>query len=179
MTIKEYADYQGLTKGAVYNAIRRSGHSMKDLTDAKGNISPAGFAILGEIYPEVKKPSQETGSERPKKSRSKNSASENLRDRLSEAEKALVKAEAELQAQTEKSALFERLYNEKCDELKKQQALFEQEKASLHQRLSEAHGVISQQQESARLAKMNPIKRLFAGRKKKPADAVETHGEVN
>ena len=152
---------------------------MKELTDKKGNIIPAGFAILGEIYPEVKKQAQETGSDRPKKSQSNNPASEKLKDRLSEAEKALVKAETELKAQIEKCALFEKLYNEKCEELQKQQVSFEHEKALLHERISEAYKVVSQQQEVAKLAKMNPIKRLFAGRKKKPADAVETHGEVN
>lgn len=179
MTIKEYASHQGLTNSAVYNAVRRAGHSTKELTDKKGNITPAGFAILGSIYPEIKEPSPETVSERPKKSKSNNSAYDELKARLSEAEKTIDKTETLLKAESEKSALFEKLYSETKEELRKLQESSERERSALHDRISEANRLLSQQQELARLATMNPIKRLFAGRKKKQVDGVESAGEVN
>lgn len=164
LKIKEYASHQGLTNSAVYNAVRRAGHSTKELTDKKGNITPAGFAILGSIYPEVKEPSPETVSERPKKSKSNNSAYDELKARLSEAEKRAERAE-------ERAEKWESLYLE----LQKQSA---EEREQNRIALSEAHVLVARAQESAQ---RRSFLRLFSGRKKKPAeaDSVETHGEVN
>lgn len=164
MTIKEFADYQGLTNSAIYNAVRRAGHSMKELTDKTGSITSAGLAILSEIYPDAKKPSQDSLSERPKKARSKNTAYDELKARLSEAEKRAERAE-------ERAEKWESLYLE----LQKQSA---EEREQNRIALSEAHVLVARAQESAQ---RRSFLRLFSGRKKKPAeaDSVETHGEVN
>jgi len=181
LKIKEYAVEHGLTHGAVYKAVQRSGHSMKELTDKNGNITAAGFAILAEIYPDpdAENPDHDPASDLLPEKQTDNSALDELRDRLSQAEKDLAKTEAALKAESEKSALYEKLYNEKSDDLKRQQESFDRERDQLIKQLSEAHRLASQQQELARLAAMNPIKRLFAGRKKKQIDTVESDGEVS
>ena len=153
MTIKEFAEYQGLTNSAIYNAVRRAGHSMKELTDKTGSITSAGLAILSEIYPDAKKPSQETLSERSKKARSKNTAYDEIKARLSEAEKRAERAE-------ERAEKWERLYLELQDKAA-------QEREENRKALSEAHVLIARAQEAN---KKPGLLRLFAGRKNKQVD---------
>lgn len=179
MKIKEYALQKHLTQSAVYKAVQRAGYTVKELTDRNNDITAAGFAILAAIYPDSERPAQEPSSESPKESNPDNSIIDDLKARLSEAEKTIDKTETLLKAESEKSALFEKLYSETKEELRKLQESSERERSALHDRISEANRLLSQQQELARLATMNPIKRLFAGRKKKHDDAVESAGEVN
>lgn len=134
---------------------------MKELTDKTGTVTPAGLAILSEIYPDVKKPSQDPLSERPKKARSKNTAYDDLKARLSEAEKRAERAE-------ERAEKWERLYLELQDKAA-------QEREENRKSLSEAHVLLARAQED----KKPGLLRLFAGRKKKQIDAVESAGEVN
>ena len=76
MKIKEYADGKGLTKGAVYKAIIRNGHSAGELTDKRGNLTAKGMQILDEIYQE---PDQEPLSEPLKETRPDDSVLEDLK----------------------------------------------------------------------------------------------------
>lgn len=180
MNIKEYAETKGLTKGAVYKAITRSGHNAGELTDRRGHITGKGLSILREIYPDEQEPDQEPLSEPLKETRPEDSALDDLRERLREAERARDKAEESLRIEKEQRTLFERLYNETRDDLRKLQEASERERAAMHDRISEANRLLSQQQELERLRTMNPIKRLFAGRKKeKPEQTVDGSGQVN
>ena len=179
MKIKEYAIGHHLTQSAVYKAVQRAGYSVKELTDKNNDLTAAGFAILAEIYHDSEISAQEPPSERLNESKPDDSLIDDLKSRLSEAEKALAKSETALKAETEQRTLFEKLYNETKEELRKQQESAERERDKLLDKISEAHRLASQQQELARIAAMNPIKRLFAGRKKKQIDAVESAGEVN
>ena len=154
MKIKDYAAEKGLTQGAVYKAITRAGHSTKELTDRKGNITEKGSAILADLFPDAEIPR----SEPLKETQPDNSTIEELRTRLRAAE--------------ERADKWEGLY------LELQQKV-ERERAAFLDKISEANRLISQQQELARIASMNPIKRLFAGKKKKPTDAIDTNGQVS
>lgn len=176
MNIKEFAEGKGVTRGAIYKALTRTGHTVKELTDRKGNITAKGYAILRKLYPD----DQEPLSEPLKETRPDDSALDELRKRLSEAERAREKAEESLRIEKEQRTLFERLYNETRDDLRKLQESSERERAAMHDRISEANRLLSQQQELERLRTMNPIKRLFAGRKKeKPDQTVDGSGQVN
>lgn len=188
MKIKEYALQKNLTQSAIYKAVQRAGYSSKDLTDKNNEITAAGFAILAKIYPDpdAENPDQDPASDRLPEKQTDNSVFDELRNRLSQAEKDLARAETALKAESEQRTLYEKLYNEKCEELKKLQESTDRERERsdrererLHNRVSEANRLLSQQQELARLASMNPIKRLFAGRKKKQNDTVESDGEVS
>ena len=180
MTIKEYAVSKAVTTGAIYKAVSRSGHSAKELTDRKGQITGKGLSILREIYPDEQEPDQEPLSEPLKDTQPEDSALDDLRERLREAESARDKAEESLRIEKEQRTLFERLYNETRDDLRKLQEASERERAAMHDRISEANRLLSQQQELERLRTMNPIKRLFAGRKKeKPEQTVDGSGQVN
>ena len=175
MTVKEFADGLGLTKGAVYKAIRNSSFTLDQITGRSGQITEEGRKILQILFPD-----QEPLSEPLKETQPEDSALDDLRERLREAERARDKAEESLRIEKEQRTLFERLYNETRDDLRKLQESSERERAAMHDRISEANRLLSQQQELERLRTMNPIKRLFAGRKKeKPAQTVDGSGQVN
>ena len=170
MKIKEFAIGHNLTLSAVYKAIQRAGYTVKELTDKNNNLTESGLSILAAIYPDSEMLTPEPPSERLNDNEPDNSLIDDLKARLSEAEKALAKSETALKAETEQRTLFEKLYNETKDELRKQQESAERERDKLLDKISEAHRLASQQQELARIAAMNPIKRLFSGRKKKQID---------
>ena len=177
MYFKDYAEAKGVTRGAIYKTLSRSGHSAKELTDRNGNITPKGYAILRKLYPD----DQETLSELLKEPEAEDSTIDELRARLSEAERAREKAEAALENETRQRELYEKLYTETKEELrqqreeqKQQREAAEKERQTLLEKISEANRLISQQQELARLAAMNPIRRLFAGKKKESADTQGT-----
>ena len=56
MKIKEFAEDRCLTQGAIYKAIMRDGHTTKQLTDKRGDITAEGFRILYRLYPEEEYP---------------------------------------------------------------------------------------------------------------------------
>lgn len=175
MTIKEFAEKQGLKRGTIYKAIKDSSFTVDQITGRSGQITEEGRKILQILFPD-----QESLSEPLKETRPEDSALDELRERLSEAERARDRAEADLQNEKERSSLFEKLYNEAKDDLKRQQESAEREIASMHDRIRDANRLLSQQQELERLRTMNPIKRLFAGRKKeKPDQTVDGSGQVN
>ena len=175
MTIKEYAEGKGLTKGAIYKAIGRSGHSAGDLTDKRGNLTAAGLRILDEIYQD---PDQEPLSDGLKDQQPEESTIDDLRERLSEAERARDRAEADLQNEKERrikaeeqAEKWERLYLELQDK-----AAHERERILENAR--EAHVIAAQAQEAAN--KKSGFLRLFSGRKKeKPAESVDGKGQVD
>lgn len=170
MTIKEFADRQGLTKGAIYKAIKGSSFRIDQITGRNGRITEEGREILRILFPE-------TRSEPLKETQAEDSTIDELRTRLSEAERAREKAEDALKAEQEQRALFEKLYNETKEELRQQRETAERERTVFLEKISEANRLTSQQQELARLATMNPIKRLFSGRKK--GKGIDTQAEIN
>jgi len=178
MTVKEYAESKAVTTGAIYKAVSRSGHSMKELTDRKGQITGKGLSILSEIYPDDQEPDQEPLSEPLKETRPDDSALDDLRDRLSEAERARDRAEADLQNEKERriraeeqAEKWERLYLELQDKAA-------QERERILENAREAHVIAAQAQEAAN--KKSGFLRLFSGRKKeKPAESVDGKGQVD
>lgn len=174
MKIKEYADGKGLTKGAVYKAIIRNGHSAGELTDKRGNLTAKGMQILDEIYQE---PDQEPLSEPLKETRPDDSVLEDLRDRLSEAERARDRAEADLQNEKERriraeeqAEKWERLYLELQDSAA-------QERDRIREQVRAAQVLTAQAQEVSKNLSRNPLRRLFSGRKK-DKDATAAEGDV-
>ena len=174
MKIKEYADGKGLTKGAVYKAIIRNGHSAGELTDKRGNLTAKGMQILDEIYQE---PDQEPLSEPLKETRPDDSVLEDLRDRLSEAERARDRAEADLQNEKERriraeeqAEKWERLYLELQDSAA-------QERDRIREQVRAAQVLTAQAQEVSKTLSRNPLRRLFSGRKK-DKDATAAEGDV-
>ena len=178
MTIKEYAVSKAVTTGAIYKAVSRSGHSAKELTDRKGQITGKGLSILREIYPDEQEPDQEPLSEPLKETRPDDSALDELRKRLSEAKRARDRAEADLQNERERriraeeqAEKWERLYLELQDKAA-------QERAEIWEKVREAHVIAAQAQEAAN--KKSIFLRLFSGRKKeKPAEPVDGSGQVD
>ena len=160
MRIKEYAAGKGVTQGAIYKAIGRAGHSAKDLTDRKGNITPKGSAILDELFPD----DQETRSEPLNEEKAGDSTLDDLRARLSEAERAREKAEDALKVEREQrikaeaqAEKWENLYLELQDKAA-------QEREANRTALTQAHILAARAQEAAN--KKTGILRLFSGRKK-------------
>ena len=137
MKIKEFAEDRGLTQGAIYKAIMRDGHSTKQLTDKRGNITAEGFQILYRLYSEEEYPLKPEEQDQDQ-GEARQTLLDDLRDRLRAA-----------QEQAEK---WERLYLE----LQEQSA---HERAEHREELREAHIIASQ------ALHRNPLKRLF-GRKK-------------
>lgn len=172
MTIKEYADGKGVTRGAIYKAIGRAGYSSKDLTDKKGHVTPKGSAILSKLFPDAQNPP----SEPPKGGKAGESTLDELREQLSEAQRAREKAEDALATEKDQRALFEKLYYEAKDDLKRHQEAAERERTAFLERISELTRLTSQQQELARISSMNPVKRLFSDRKRKRA--INTEAEI-
>lgn len=147
MKIKDFAVEKGLTQGAIYKAIGRAGHSAKELTDKKGNLTAKGSQILRELFPDDQEPITEPRSEPLKEEKAEDSTIDDLRDRLRAAE--------------ERAEKWERLYLELQDRAA-------QEREAHREELRAAHVLAAQAQEtiSALSAKKNPILRLFSGRKK-------------
>ena len=153
MKIKEFADQKHLTQGAIYKAIGRAGYSARQLTDKKGNITTKGMAIINKLFADDPEPD----SEPLKEEKPEDIIIAELRDRLKEAKERAEKWETrylELQTKTE------------------------QERASLLDKISEANRLLSQQQELERLRAMNPIKRLFSGRKKEQQQ-IPSDGQIH
>ena len=145
LKIKEYAEKMSLTQGAIYKAIARAGYSAKQLTDKRGNITQKGSAILERIFSDDQQPEPEQLQDQPEKVSAQAGSLDELRTRLKAAE--------------ERADKWERLYLE----LQEKAA---EERAEHAQQLKAAQVLLSQQQEIQKLSLMNPIKRLFAGRKK-------------
>ena len=173
MKIKEFAEEIGITQGAIYKAILRAGYSTKKLTDKRGEITSAGMRILRRIYPEN---APETVSDAPEETEADNSTFDELRDRLREAESRRDALDAELKSvrdqlteARDQAQKWEKLYLEE-----REQARIIRETAAEEKRRADI--LLSQAQENYRILAMNPIKRLFSGRKK--AQSVETDGEI-
>ena len=173
MTIKEFAEKQGLKRGTIYKAIKDSSFTVDQITGRSGQITEEGRKILQILFPD-----QEPLSEPLKETRPEDSALEDLRDRLSEAERARDRAEADLQNEKERriraeeqAEKWERLYLELQDKAA-------QERAEIWEKVREAHVIAAQAQEAAN--KKSIFLRLFSGRKKeKPAESVDGKGQVD
>ena len=169
MTIKQFADELGLTKGAVYKAIRNSSFTLDQITGRSGQITEEGRKILQILFPD-----QEPLSEPLKETQPEDSALEDLRDRLREAERAREKAEESLRIEKEQRSLFEKLYNETKDELRDQRISAEKER--------EQYRILIRAEQGLRMkAERNLFQRVkvfFLGEKNQPVDSVDTHGEV-
>lgn len=169
MTIQEFAEKQGKTKGAVYKTIKNSSFNLSQITGRNGQITEAGKKILAILFPE-------TVSDAPEETEADNSTFDELRDRLREAESRRDALDAELKSvreqlteAREQAQKWEKLYLEE-----REQARITRETAAEEKRRADI--LLSQAQENYRILAMNPIKRLFSGRKK--AQSVETDGEI-
>ena len=169
MTIKQFADELGLTKGAVYKAIRSSSFTVDQITGRSGQITEEGRKILQILFPD-----QEPLSEPLKKTQPEDSVLEDLRDRLREAERAREKAEESLRIEKEQRSLFEKLYNETKDELREQRVSAEKEREQLRILIRTEQGLRIKAERSL----FQRVKVFFLGEKNQPVDSVDTHGEV-
>ena len=141
MKIKEFADQKHLTQGAIYKAIGRAGYSAKQLTDRKGNLTGKGMALLVKLFSDDPEPE----SEPVKAEKPEDIIIAELRDRLREAQ--------------ERAEKWERLYFELQDRAT-------QEREAHREELRAAHVLAAQAQETISKLSMNPIRRLFSGKKK-------------
>ena len=169
MTIKQFADELGLTKGAVYKAIRSSSFTVDQITGRSGQITEEGRKILQILFPD-----QEPLSEPLKETQPEDSVLEDLRDRLREAERAREKAEESLRIEKEQRSLFEKLYNETKDELREQRVSAEKEREQLRILIRTEQGLRIKAERSL----FQRVKVFFLGEKNQPVDSVDTHGEV-
>jgi len=169
VTIKQFADELGLTKGAVYKAIRSSSFTVDQITGRSGQITEEGRKILQILFPD-----QEPLSEPLKKTQPEDSVLEDLRDRLREAERAREKAEESLRIEKEQRSLFEKLYNETKDELREQRVSAEKEREQLRILIRTEQGLRIKAERSL----FQRVKVFFLGEKNQPVDSVDTHGEV-
>lgn len=170
MKIKEFAEDRCLTQGAIYKAIMRDGHTTKQLTDKRGDITAEGFRILYCLYPEEEYPPKPKEPDQKEARQTilddleeKNRLIESLREALREAEadkSTIDDLRGRLRAAQEQAEKWERLYLE----LQEQSA---RERAEHREELREAHIIASQ------ALHRNPLKRLF-GRKK----AQEAEGSI-
>ena len=165
LKIKDFAEGKKMSQNAIYKAILREGHSAKELTDKKGNITAAGFRILNKIYPgEV-----EEMQRNPEKEK------DGILDQLKEADK--IREQLEREATSLREQLAEA--KSRADKWEKmcieQQEKASQERSEMLQQLKASQVLLAQQQEINSRLLMNPIKRLFAGRKKErePGGKVE------
>lgn len=169
MTIKEFAEEQGLKRGTVYKAIKDSSFTVDQITGRSGQITEEGRKILQILFPD-----QEPLSEPLKETRPDDSALDDLRERLREAERAREKAEESLRIEKEQRSLFEKLYNETKDELRDQRISAEKER--------EQYRILIRAEQGLRMkAERNLFQRVkvfFLGEKDQPVDSVDTHGEV-
>lgn len=169
MTIKQFADELGLTKGAVYKAIRSSSFTVDQITGRSGQITEEGRKILQILFPD-----QEPLSEPLKETQPEDSALEDLKDRLREAERAREKAEESLRIEKEQRSLFEKLYNETKDELRDQRISAEKEREQYKILIRAEQGLRMKAERSL----FQRVKVFFLGEKNQPVDSVDTHGEV-
>ena len=152
MKIKEYAEYKGITRDAIYKAVSRAGRSTRELTDKKGNITPKGMEMLDNLFADDPGPQREP----LKETKAEDSTLDDLRARLSEAQ--------------ERAEKWERLYLELQDRAA-------QEREAHREELRAAHVLAAQAQETISKLSTNPIKRLFFGGKKK--DKIKTEGDIS
>lgn len=169
MTIKQFADELGLTKGAVYKAIRSSSFTVDQITGRSGQITEEGRKILQILFPD-----QEPLSEPLKETQPEDSALDDLRERLREAERAREKAEESLRIEKEQRSLFEKLYNETKDELRDQRISAEKEREQYKILIRTEQGLRMKAERSL----FQRVKVFFLGEKNQPVDSVDTHGEV-
>lgn len=169
MTIKEFAEKQGLKRGTVYKAIKDSSFTVDQITGRSGQITEEGRKILQILFPD-----QEPLSEPLKETQPDDSVLDDLRERLREAERAREKAEESLRIEKEQRSLFEKLYNETKDELRDQRISAEKER--------EQYRILIRAEQGLRMkAERNLFQRVkvfFLGEKDQPVDSVDTHGEV-
>ena len=143
MKIKDFADEKGLTKQAVYKAIQRAGFSTKQLTDRQGNITPKGFAVLRNLFPDVPaEAADEPAEEAPRPDTHREDHLQAEVDRLQQRVSTL----------EEKCAEWEKRYFDAVDSAKKE---------------AEQMRVLLSQEQQLRLAAENKgfFRRLFAGKK--------------
>lgn len=150
MKLQEFALRQKLSNNALYKAIRREGYTAKELTDKRGNITSAGLKILRRMYPEdVEEPQQDP---EPEQEQRKAPGLEAL-------EKELKSLREQLAEARERAEKWEKLYLDLQDKAA-------QERSEMQQQIKAAQILLAQQQEINSRLLMNPIKRLFSGRKK-------------
>lgn len=169
MTIKEFAEKQGLKRGTVYKAIKDSSFTVDQITGRSGQITEEGRKILQILFPD-----QEPLSEPLKETQPEDSVLEDLRDRLREAERAREKAEESLRIEKEQRSLFEKLYNETKDELRDQRISAEKEREQYKILIRAEQGLRMKAERSL----FQRVKVFFLGEKNQPVDSVDTHGEV-
>lgn len=150
MKLQEFALRQKLSNNALYKAIRREGYTAKDLTDKRGNITSAGLKILRRMYPEDAEEQQQEPEQEPEQRK------EAGREALEKEAESLRKQLAETRERAEK---WEKLYLDLQDDAA-------QERAELQQQIKNSQILLARQQEINSRLMMNPIKRLFSGRKK-------------
>ena len=150
MKLQEFALRQKLSNNALYKAIRREGYTAKELTDKRGNITSAGLKILRRMYPEdAEEPQQDP---EPEQEQRKAPGLEAL-------EKELKSLREQLAEARERAEKWEKLYLDLQDKAA-------QERSEMQQQIKAAQILLAQQQEINSRLLMNPIKRLFSGRKK-------------
>ena len=169
MTIKEFAEKQGLKRGTVYKAIKDSSFTVDQITGRSGQITEEGRKILQILFPD-----QEPLSEPLKDTQPDDSVLDDLRERLREAERAREKAEESLRIEKEQRSLFEKLYNETKDELRDQRISAEKEREQYKILIRAEQGLRMKAERSL----FQRVKVFFLGEKNQPVDSVDTHGEV-
>lgn len=169
MTIKEFAEKQGLKRGTVYKAIKDSSFTVDQITGRSGQITEEGRKILQILFPD-----QEPLSEPLKETQPEDSVLDDLRERLREAERAREKAEESLRIEKEQRSLFEKLYNETKDELRDQRISAEKEREQYKILIRAEQGLRMKAERSL----FQRVKVFFLGEKNQPVDSVDTHGEV-
>lgn len=169
MTIKEFAEKQGLKRGTVYKAIKDSSFTVDQITGRSGQITEEGRKILQILFPD-----QEPLSEPLKETQPDDSVLDDLRERLREAERAREKAEESLRIEKEQRSLFEKLYNETKDELRDQRISAEKEREQYKILIRAEQGLRMKAERSL----FQRVKVFFLGEKNQPVDSVDTHGEV-
>lgn len=150
MKLQEFALRQKLSNNALYKAIRREGYTAKELTDKRGNITSAGLKILRRMYPEDAEEQQQDPE--PEQEQRKDPGREAL-------EKELKSLREQLAETRERAEKWEKLYLDLQDKAA-------QERSEMQQQIKAAQILLAQQQEINSRLLMNPIKRLFSGRKK-------------
>lgn len=104
MTIKEFSEKKGLSKGTIYKAIRNSSFQLNQITNRAGHITPEGLAILNGLFPDQDnqaEPDQRGELEQLKDAlEEKRLECDGLREELKEKERALEKAESRRDALT-------------------------------------------------------------------------------
>ena len=158
MTIQDFALKQGVSKGTIYNVVKRSNFSLNQITNGSGRITPEGLTILKSLFTVEDEPEADNlrREEELQQLRDALKETEQERDAL-RAEKDALKVQ--LDAEKEKSALYERLFTEEREN--HQKAVEAADEAR-----KRADGLLLREQENHKLFLMNPIKRLFAGRQR-------------